>query len=121
MADSSTEATPSTISPSTEQSSPADHHHHIARAQLGAGNLLDLAAVANAIGNGLRARLAQRVGLRLAAAFRHGLREVGKQHGEPQPQRDLQVEPKFFLSPISSTVVITLPISTTNITGLPIM
>ena len=33
------------------------------------------------------ARLAQRIGLRLAAALRHGLGEVGEQHGEPQPQR----------------------------------
>ena len=37
-------------------------------------------------------RFAQRVRLRLAAAFGHGFGEVGEQHREPQPQRDLQVE-----------------------------
>ena len=35
---------------------------------------------------------AQRVGLRLAAAFGDRLRKVGEQHGEPQPQDDLQFE-----------------------------
>ena len=35
---------------------------------------------------------AQRVGLRLATAFRDRLREVGEQHGKPQPQDDLELE-----------------------------
>ena len=34
----------------------------------------------------LRARLAQRVGLRLAAPLGHRLGEVGEQHGEPEPR-----------------------------------
>ena len=42
--------------------------------------------------DGLRARLAQRVRLRLAAAFGHRFREVGEQHGEPEPGRDLTRE-----------------------------
>ncbi len=33
---------------------------------------------------------AQRVGLRLAPSFRHGLREVRKDYGEPQPHGDLE-------------------------------
>ena len=37
------------------------------------------------VGDGLRAGLAQRVGLGLAPALGHGLGEVGEQHGEPQP------------------------------------
>ena len=37
-------------------------------------------------------RTPQRIGLRLAAAFRHRLGKVGKQHREPQPQCDLQIE-----------------------------
>ncbi len=36
--------------------------------------------------------LAQRVGLRFAAAFGHGFSEVCEEHGEPEPQGDLQVE-----------------------------
>ncbi len=42
--------------------------------------------------DGLALGLAQRVGLRLAATFGHGLSKVGKQHGEPEPQRDLEIE-----------------------------
>ena len=38
------------------------------------------------------ARLAQRVGLRLAAAFGHRLGEVREQHREPQPERDREDE-----------------------------
>ena len=34
----------------------------------------------------------QRVGLRLAAALGHRFGEVGEQHGQPQPDRDLQLE-----------------------------
>jgi len=35
---------------------------------------------------------AQGIGLGLAAAFGHGLGEVGEQNGEPQPERDLNDE-----------------------------
>ena len=40
----------------------------------------------------LRAALAQRIRLRLAAAFGHRFGEVGEEHGEPEPERDLQHE-----------------------------
>ena len=44
------------------------------------------------LGLRLGARLAQRRRLRLAAAFRHRLGEVGEQHGQPQPDDDLEGE-----------------------------
>ena len=34
--------------------------------------------------------LREGIGLRLAARLGHGFREVGKQHREPQPERDLE-------------------------------
>ena len=37
--------------------------------------------------------LRRRIGLRLAAAFRHRFGEIREQHGEPQPQDDLEGEP----------------------------
>ena len=64
----------------------------IAGAQLRTGNFFDLAIRLEAVRDGFRPRLAQRVGLRFAATFRHGLRKVREQHSEPQPERDLQVE-----------------------------
>ena len=42
--------------------------------------------------DGLGPRLAQRVGLRLAAALGHRLGEVGEQHREPEPERHLSGE-----------------------------
>jgi hypothetical protein len=69
--------------------SPA-RQHHVAGAQLGGGHGLVFLAVLQALGHGLGLGLAQRVGLRLAAAFRHGFGEVGEQHREPQPERDLE-------------------------------
>ena len=69
----------------------------------------------------LGARFTQRVGLSFAAAFCHGFRKVGKQHGEPEPKRDLQIEVEIRRPRRSRMVVITLPISTTNMTGFPII
>jgi len=42
--------------------------------------------------HGLGACLAQGVGLGLAAPFGHRLGEIGKEHGEPEPERDLTCE-----------------------------
>ena len=39
-----------------------------------------------------RAHSAQRIGVRLAAAFGHRLGEVGEQAGKPQPEADLRIE-----------------------------
>ena len=79
------------ISPSPGMSSPAETIPGL-RAQLGAGNLLDCAVRCVALRHCLRSSFAQRFRLGLAAAFSHGFGEVGKQYGEPEPQRDLQVE-----------------------------
>ena len=88
MADSSTEAMPSTTSPSPGISSPAATTHDVADLQQrSTGHLLDRAVGPPDVGDGLGPGLAQRVGLGLAPALGHGLGEVGEQHREPQPQR----------------------------------
>ena len=47
------------------------------------------------LGGGFRSRAAQFIGLRLAAAFRDCLREIGEEHREPQPDDDVQGEAMF--------------------------
>ena len=70
--------------------------------------------------------LAQRVGLRLAAAFGHRLGEVGEQHREPEPERELEREADVGRArarrrgPARASCS-TLPTSTTNITGFRTM
>ena len=66
--------------------------HDVADLQAGAGDQLVVAAVGPGQQLGLRlgARAPQRIGLRLAAALGDRLGEVGEQHGEPQPQDDLE-------------------------------
>ena len=54
--------------------------------------LSDAIVAGETIGNRLGSRLAQGVGLRLAPSLGHGLSEVGEEHGEPQPERDLELE-----------------------------
>ena len=95
MALSFTEATPSMISPSAGMMSPASTrttsslrsdvaaHHGDRGSALGGGQ---------ALGLDLSARLAEGVGLRLAASLGHGLGEVREEHGEPQPDRDPEDE-----------------------------
>ena len=75
-----------------------------------AGTVSVLPAGVDAIGDRFGPRLAQRVGLRLAAAFGHRFGEVGEQHRHPQPERDLQLEADASALPCatsrtSSTVV----------------
>jgi hypothetical protein len=77
---SSTDATPSTISPSQERS----RDGHLRRAPRGPAELARLNVLP---------RFAQRVGLRLAAPLGHRLGEVREDDGEPEPQRDGQDEP----------------------------
>ena len=88
IADSSTVAMPSTTSPSPGITSPAVDDAQVADVQLRRRHLLDAAVVAADPGGGLAARLAQRGGLGLAAAFGHRLGEVGEQHREPQEHDD---------------------------------
>ena len=87
IADSSTLAMPSMISPSLGITSPAVTTTSSPRSSAVLGTSSSEVADAPP-GDRLRARLAQRVGLRLAAPFGHRLGEVGEQHGEPEEQRD---------------------------------
>ena len=50
------------------------------------------AILADAIGRSLGLGAAQSVSLRFASTFGHRLRKVGKQHGKPEPECDLQIE-----------------------------
>ena len=90
MADSSTEAAPSMTSPSPGMSSPALHEHDVAFRELRGVDRFERAVLATALGHELLARGAQRPRLGLAAALGDGLGEVGEDHGEEQPERDLQ-------------------------------
>ena len=104
---------------------------HIALAQLGRANALGLRGVNArarisdyAMGNRLGLGLAQRVGLSLAPPFGHGLGKVRENHREPKPERHLHGKEQVPVLPEAmsrkmSRVVRRLPISTTNITGLP--
>ncbi len=122
IADSSTDATPSMISPSAGMNSPASTSTTSPLRRLAAGTTSVRPDRGEALGDGLGPRLAQRVGLRLAAPLGHRLGEVGEQHRQPEPERDLQLEaePGPCRRPrraISRSVVSTLPTSTTNMTG----
>ena len=68
--------------------------HDVADLQAGARDELVVLRVGRAqqLGLRLRALAPQRVGLGLAAALGDGFGEVGEQHGEPQPQDDLECE-----------------------------
>ena len=123
IAASLTEATPSTTSPSRRDDVAGLDEHNVADLQAGAGHELELGPVlaVQQLGLGLGARLAQRVGLRLAAAFGDGFGEIGEQHGEPQPDDDLQREAEIAAAgdqiPQNRTVVSAETTATTNITG----
>ena len=67
--------------------------HDVAGPQLRGRHLLDPSGRREPVRKRVGPRLAQRLGLRLAARFGHGLGEGRKQHGEPQPEVDLQLEP----------------------------
>ncbi len=90
--------------------------------QIRTGNLLRTSVRAKPHRGRLRLRAAQRIRLRFAATLRHRLGEVGEQHREPKPQRNLQIEarvrrdaPEYRAA--DRSLVMTLPISTTNMTG----
>ena len=91
-ADSSTEAMPSTISPSAGITSPASQTTRSPARRSGAGpRLLDVAGAEEARDR-RRAGLAQALGLGLAAALGERLGEVREEHGQPEPDRDLELE-----------------------------
>ena len=93
IAASLTEATPSITSPSEGMLSPASTSTMSPTLRLVPGTSRKVAVGARQqLGLALGAGLAQRVGLRLAAAFGHGFGEIGEQHGEPEPEDDLEGE-----------------------------
>jgi hypothetical protein len=91
MADSSTLAMPSMTSPSPGMVSPASTMT-VSPERNRAAATISVRPPFTAARGGFGLGLAQGVGLRLAAALRHGFGEVGEQHGEPQPERDLEGE-----------------------------
>ena len=64
----------------------------VAFLQIGCRNFLFAARCASRRAIVVVRCFAQRGGLRLAATFRHRFREVGKEHREPEPERELQNE-----------------------------
>jgi hypothetical protein len=67
--------------------------HHLPGLQLtGRRGHHEVFPIDDELGLGLLAGLPQARGLRLAAALGHSLGEIGKQHGDPQPDDDLKGE-----------------------------
>ncbi len=92
MADSSTEAMPSIISPSEGMMSPASHTTESPLLRDGCRDPFLRAVRQEPAGQRLRAHLTERLGLCLTTAFGHRLGEVGKEHSKEQPDRDAPVE-----------------------------
>ena len=117
MAASSTLAMPSMTSPSAGMTSPASQTTMSPFCNIGRGNFF-FAAVVQPARHRVLARLAQAVGLRFAAAFRHRFGEIGKQHREPEPDRQLRDETAQAGSAVKMpTVVSAAPTMVTNMTG----
>ena len=93
IADSLTDATPSTMSPSPGMTSPASTSTTSPRRRSSAFTPSTtpprFCGIDIALGASVAARAAQGVGLRLAAPFGDGLGEIRKQHREPEPCGDL--------------------------------
>ena len=90
--------------------------------RLAAGTCLEPSPVRDPVRDRFGPGLAQRVGLRLAAAFGHRFGEVREQHRKPEPERDLAGEQRpcrrRSASSWTNTIVVSrLPTSTMNITG----
>src|SRR5207247_7056543 len=66
----------------------------IAFTEFGSRHQIGLATRYNLLRQRIRLRLAQVVGLGFAPRFSHRFGKVGKEYGEPQPQRDLNTEKK---------------------------
>ena len=103
IADSSTEATPSMISPSDGIRSPASTRTRSPglRVRAETSRQLRSAAEAHELGLGLGAGAPQRGRLRLAAALGHGLGQVGEQQREPEPERRSGTRSRAPAAPVS--------------------
>ena len=125
IAASLTEAMPSITSPSPGMMSPASTSTKSPARRSSAETALIALALLSDRESFLAfvsyAAAAQGIRLRLAAAFRHRFGEIGEQHGEPQPEDDLEGEAVparcCTRSRTSRTVVSAVTISSTNITG----
>jgi hypothetical protein len=71
---------------------PGLHDDAVALAERRGRHGLLLVALSEPAGGHLALPAAERLRLRLAAPFRHRLREVREEEGEPEPERDLDVE-----------------------------
>ena len=120
MADSSTVATPSMISPSAGMISPAETTTRSPFRSRSAGTSSIDAVRPDEVGHGPGAGLSEGVGLGLAPAFGHGLGKVGEEHREPEPEGDLQDETRRLV-PRSEEKArrwsAAAPTSVTNMTG----
>ena len=93
MADSSTEAMPSTISPSPGMNWPASTTTMSPLRSVDAPARSPRGRPTSLPRRDLAPHAPQAVGLRLAAALRHRLGEVGEDHGEPEPEAHAEREP----------------------------
>ena len=92
IADSSTLAMPSITSPSPGITSPASQTTVSPTFKLPGRDSALPSVGTKPPGHGVFAHVAQGVGLGLAPALGNGLREIGEQAGEPEPERDLEIE-----------------------------
>ena len=67
---------------------PGRDHDHVAERQTAGRDVLEAAVLAATVSDRLGARAAKRLGLGLAPALGHRLREVREQHREPEPRGD---------------------------------
>ena len=68
-------------------------------------HVLDDAVRETPVRDGRRAGRAQGARLCLAAALGHGLRQIGEEHGEPEPDRDRAREPERLLALVAANGV----------------
>ena len=92
IAASLTEATPSITSPSAGMRSPVSTSTISPTSSCVAGTFPQVIADQHPLGEEMRLGVAQRSGLRLAAALRQRLGEIAEQDGEPQPEDELDLE-----------------------------
>ena len=103
ITDSSTVAMPSITSPSPGMMSPASARAISPALSCEEDDLLDCSRRRYRLRHRVGLCFTEAVGLSLAARFSHGLREVGKQHREPEPERDLQRESRCLRRPTAKS------------------